>query len=493
MDVILLLIRLFLFGVFALAGVSKLLDPKGSEKAFEDFGVPEELAKPTALALPIAEISIGFLFLFLATSWLAAIAGLLLLLVFIGGMVYQMAKGNAPDCHCFGQIHSEPVSKTSVIRNVGFALLALLLVARGQDGQGVDLTSYSNDMFQAVLVLGILVLLAVAVTYLKKIFEQQIQILRRIEVLELVSRDGATVEREGVGNPAESLPLGAPFPEFELADTSGKRIRFADYKRRQKPILFLFVSTDCGPCNALYPEITEWRTSLKEKLEIVLVSSGSITANLEKFTDESGVLLQEKRELADQVRARWTPTAVYVNAEGRIASHPAAGDTAIRELVEKLRSEDLKKEHLYFANTNGNTTPVKIGEKLPDFSMPDLNGEQITQANFRGKDSLVVFFSMTCPHCVRMINELKEWDQNKSSDEPNLVVFSDGDPEAHRELELKAPIVMDKDYAFAGEIGMMGTPSAILVNDKGEIVTETGVGAANVWALIGKTQPSVNS
>src|SRR4029079_6083212 len=100
MDVILLLIRLFLFGVFALAGVTKLLDPTGSEKAVKDFGVPEDLAKPVTYALPIAEIAIGFLFLFLGTSWLAATGGLLLLLVFIGGMVYQMAKGNAPDCHC---------------------------------------------------------------------------------------------------------------------------------------------------------------------------------------------------------------------------------------------------------------------------------------------------------------------------------------------------------------------------------------------------------
>ena len=486
MDVILLLIRIFLFGVFALAGVTKLLDRDGSEKAVADFGVPADFVKPVAYALPFAEIAIGFLLLFVSTSWISSIAALLLLLIFIGGMIFQMAKGNAPDCHCFGQIHSEPVGKSSLIRNIGFAIFALLLVAQGRDGQGLDLTTSSSDMFQAVLILGILVLLAVAVFYLKKIFEQQIQIMRRIEVLELVSRDGSSVEREQAGSPAEGLPIGSPFPEFELADTAGKRIRFSDYKRRERPLLFLFVSPDCGPCNALYPEIKEWRAEMGEKLAIVLVSTGSIAANLEKFTDEGPVLLQEKRELAELVRARWTPTAIYVNARGTIASHPAAGDSAIRELVEKLKSEDLKKEHLYFATTNGHSTPVRIGEKLPDFSMPDLNGDPVTQDTFKGKNSLVVFFSMTCPHCVRMINELKEWDLNKGADEPNLVVFSDGDPEAHKELDLKAPIILDKDYKFAAGIGMMGTPSALVVNGEGEIVTETGVGAPNIWALIGK-------
>ena len=490
MDVILLLIRLFLFGVFALAGVGKLLDRAGSEKAVKEFGVPEDLARPVAYALPIVELAIGLFLLFVATSWLAAIAGLLLLLVFVGGMIYQMAKGNAPNCHCFGQIHSEPVGKTSLIRNIGFAILSLLLVAQGRENQGLDLTSSPNDMLQAVLILGILVLLAVAVFYLKKILDQQLQIAKRIEVLELVSRDGSVAEREDAGNPAESLPLGSLFPDFELADTAGKRVRWADYRKRKRPILFVFVSPDCGPCNALYPELKDWRLELLDKAVIVLVSTGSISANIEKFAEDTGVLLQEKRELAEQVRARWTPTAIYVNAEGRIASHPAAGDTAIRELVEKLRAEDLTKEHLYFANSNGHETPVKIGEKLPEFSKPDLNGETITQETFKGKDSLVLFFSMTCPHCVKMINEIKEWNLNKGADEPDLVVFSDGDPEEHKTLDLKAPIVLDEGYKLSGEIGMMGTPSGIVVNGNGEIITETGVGAPNIWALIGKKRPS---
>ena len=493
MDVILLLIRLFLFGVFVLAGVTKLLDREGSEKAVKDFGVHEDISKPVATALPIAEIVIGLLFLFIGTSWLGAIAGILLLMVFIGGMIYQIAQGNAPDCHCFGQIHSEPVGKSSLIRNIGFAILALLLVASGSDGQGMDLASSPNDMLQAVIALGILVLLAVAVFYLKKIFEQQLQITRRIEVLELVSRDGALVERENAGTPTESLPLGSPFPDFDLADTGGKRITMADFRRAGMPLLFVFVSPDCGPCNALYPEIKEWRIELEDKLRIVLVSTGSISANLEKFEDEPNVLLQEKREVAEQVHARWTPTAIYVNAEGRITSHPAAGDTAIRELVEKLKSEDLNKEHLYFANENGGSTKVKIGEKLPEFEMESLSGDRLTHKNFEGKDSLVVFFSMTCPHCRNMIDELKEWDAARGADDPNLVVISEGEPEAHEELQLNAPIILDKTREFSVELGMYGTPSAILVNDKREIVTETGVGAPNVWALIGRKIPSKNS
>jgi len=282
------------------------------------------VVSPMGVLVPFVEICLAKMFLFVATSWLASIGGFLLLAAFIGGMIYQIAKGNAPDCHCFGQIHSEPVGKSSLIRNIGFAVLALFVAIQGADNQGRGLSDSSNDMVQAVVLLGILVLLAVAVFYLKKIFEQQIQIQRRMEVLELISREGVPVEREGAGAPTESLPLGSPFPEFELPDMSGKKVKMADLVRQRKPMLFLFVSPDCGPCNALYPEVEEWRASLAEKLNIVLISSGSISENIEKFGTEHQVLLQEKREVAEHVRAKCTPTAIYCNSAGPISSHPAA-------------------------------------------------------------------------------------------------------------------------------------------------------------------------
>src|SRR6187431_725518 len=133
MNELLIIIRLVLFGVFALAAIGKFLDLKGSEKAVKDFGTPEEFAKTFAIALPFAEIVFAFCFLFVSTSWVGAIGGLILLLTFTGGMIWQIAQGKAPDCHCFGQIHSEPVSSKMLVRNIIFSLLALFLIAQGRN------------------------------------------------------------------------------------------------------------------------------------------------------------------------------------------------------------------------------------------------------------------------------------------------------------------------------------------------------------------------
>jgi len=487
MEVILLLIRIFLFGVFALAGVGKLLDLEGSEKAVKDFGVTEELAQPLAFLLPASELLVALALLPVSTAWFGAIGAVLLLAVFIGGMIWQMGHGNAPDCHCFGAIHSEPVSTKSLIRNIVFAILAFSLVASGKSNQGLSLTDLKSEMaIQLILGIATIGLLGAVVFYLKKISEQQTQIMRRIEIMELVAHEGTEreVERQDAGNPHDSLPMGAVLPEFELPDLSGKIVTTDHLIAKLKPLLFFFVSPTCAPCQALLPEFEEWQKLLKDQVEFVFISSGKADDNAKKFGGDSfkTILLQKDKEVASLFHAKWTPTAIFVNTDGLIASHLAVGDEGIRSLVEKISAIDFEKRTVFIANGS----EAKIGADIPDFSMKDVFGKEITSKDLMGKKTLVTFWSTTCPHCIAMVRDLQEWDREKGMDEPNLLVFSQGDPEEHKEIGLKSPIILDEDYETATKFGMFGTPSAVLVNENGKIVSETATGAGNIWALVGK-------
>lgn len=117
MDAALLIARLILFGVFGVAGVAKLLDRQGSREGLEGFGVPKALAIPGGYLLPLAELAVAVLLLPRATAQYAAIGGLILLLAFIAGIAYNLTKGRTPDCHCFGQLHSEPAGVSTIVRN----------------------------------------------------------------------------------------------------------------------------------------------------------------------------------------------------------------------------------------------------------------------------------------------------------------------------------------------------------------------------------------
>lgn len=487
MEIILLFIRLFLFGVFALAGVTKLLDLKGSEKAVKEFGMPEELATTFAIVLPFAEMVFAVCFLFVEMSWIGSIGALILLLSFIGAMIWQISQGYAPDCHCFGQIHSEPVGKKTLVRNIGIAILALFLAVQGRDGQGMSLAENNSDMIQILGLLSILVVSAVVIFYLKRISEQQTEIIRRIDVLETISHDGVALQRQEAGDPHDGLPIGAPFPDFEMPDLEGKLTELGDLLSNRKAILFLFVSPTCEPCKALIPDIETWQHELSDKLNIVLISTGNLEDNRDKFGGlAEKVLVEKKREFAESVMAKWTPTAVMTGADGKITSHPAAGDAAIRELVEKVKASDLSQPFIYFTSPRSQIKPPKIGKTVPEFSLEDIEGNPITHADFSGRKTLAVSWSTTCPHCAIMMDELKEWDVSKNGMDLNLIVFSQGDKDDLSVIGLKSPIVIDEKFKISNQIGMHGTPSAVLIDENGVIVSEAAIGSSNIWALIGR-------
>ena len=499
MDIFLLLIRLVLAAVFLLAGIGKLLDRAGSEEALRSFDVPRPLVKPAAAVLPWAELAIAIAFLFNSVSWYAAFSAAALLAVFSVVMLWQIQKGNAPDCHCFGQIHSEPVGARSLVRNALFLLLAISLLVSGPETQGMALGGGAETSMYGIepgfllwtVVIGLLVLV---VLVLKRISDQQSQIIRRLEILEVISAEGKELTREAPGDPNSGLPIGSPLPAFKIRKPGGGPARTDEVLTPGRPALLLFVGPGCHPCESLIPEIETWALEFNDKLDILLISSGSDAENLSKFgaIDSASIYIQDDKGVSDLLGALWTPTAILIDSKGSIASRNAVGDSAIRDLVERLGGSDLEDEYFYLANgTDGEK--LKIGQDVPEFVLEDLEGKEITSTGFLGKRTLAAFWSTTCPHCISMIEELKEWNRTKGGDEPDLVVFSDGDPEQHRSLGLDAPIVLDRDYKHSAKIGMYGTPSAVLIDENGKIASETGVGAEMIWALLGKYEDAEKS
>lgn len=487
MDDVLLLLRILLAGIFALAGAAKFADLKGSKKVMQDFGVPSSLAMTAAVGLSLLEIAIAAFLLPIETSWYAAIAAAGLLGLFAAQMAFQLAKGNAPDCHCFGQVYSEPVSKWSIIRNVIFAVPAVALVASGRGVQGMALTDPNLDVMQLAFGVVIVGLLVAAVAQLRKVARGQAEIMKRIEVIELVSRSEGHIHRDEAGHPNDGMPIGAVVAEFETKGLDGKTVTLANIRAEGLPVLFMYLSPSCRPCEALVPEVVGWQEELRGKLSFALITSGDEKDNRAKFGDKFDLMLvQQERELSDLIGAKWTPTAVLMGSDGRIASHAAAGDVAIRELVGSINKDDPAREFVFYTNGNGTAQTLKIGEVVPEIDVTDIAGRELTADVLKGKQTLVAFWSTGCGHCANMLPELREWDSSKGDGEPNLIIFSDGDEEMLKEFGLRSPVVLDEGHRTAGTLGMWGTPSAILVNEDGVIITETAIGAANIWSLIGK-------
>ena len=489
MEIFLLLLRLALAALFGVAGIAKIFDPDGSKKAFTDFGVPTSLVRPAAFLLPVFELAVAGALLFAPSSWFGAIGASALLLIFTAGMLYQMSKGNAPDCHCFGQIHSEPVGVSSIVRNLVMLVPAVILIIQGRARQGVDIIRTEQDILFVAVGLAVVVLLLAAVLFLKSVSEQQNQIMRRIELMELIGREPGDVEREDIGHPREGLLLGALAPDFSLPDLDGKTVTLQDIRADNKPVVFFFVAPTCTPCRALLPQFEEWQTELADKVKFVFISRGSAKDNRSKFGGNSQklILLQDDREVQNRFKAKWTPMAVLMDSKGRIASFTGAGDLGLRELMEKISSKPAFGDFTYLtAAADHRHAAIRIGEVVPDISVNDIHNNAFDSSYFKGKETLITFWSPNCSFCEAMMDEIKEWDSSRNVNDPNLVIFADGEQEEHIRLGLKVPMIVDATREIGAEFGQYGTPSAILVDANGKFISETAIGSEDIWSLIGK-------
>src|SRR5580658_3698886 len=136
MHVALLGARLVLAAVFAVASATKLADLAGSRTAVAAFGVPERLAAPLGTLLPLAELGVAAALLPAGSARYGALGAAALLVLFVIAIARTIARGEAPDCHCFGQLHSEPAGWRTLARNAALAGLAAFIAVGGWHGAG---------------------------------------------------------------------------------------------------------------------------------------------------------------------------------------------------------------------------------------------------------------------------------------------------------------------------------------------------------------------
>lgn len=320
-----LALRLLLAAVFAVAGAAKLRDADGSRGALEDFGVPSRLAGPGGVLLPLAEIAIAVGLLFPPSARWAALAAVVLLAAFVGAIANALAHGRTPDCHCFGQLHSEPAGRSTLARNV---VLIAVAAAVAVFGPGPAVHSWIAERSAGELAV-LAVSLAAAALAAYQLAEWSRRRARRRKKEYAITQLAATYEPSG-------LPVGSPAPAFTLPGADGEPRTLESLCALGRPVVLVFVHPDCIPCRLLLPRVAEWRSRLAADVTIAVISNGSVEDN-ESLLNEHGIddyLLQQNGEtyIAYELR-QGTPSAVVVDPHRRIASSGVAGEFAIEELI----------------------------------------------------------------------------------------------------------------------------------------------------------------
>lgn len=354
MNTALLGVRLLLVAVFLVAGVAKLIDQPGSRQAMIDFGLPARLAAPSCLLLPLIELAVAVALIPAATAWWGAVGALTLLIIFIIVIGITLARGRRPDCHCFGQLHSEPVGWTTLTRNGVLATAVSFLVWQGRDNPGPSMVAWIGTLTRGQLIgivfaLALLAMLIVQGWILVNLMRQNGRLLLRMDELEARLNAGDIASMFEPTQPVLGLPVGSLAPAFELPLVSGGTLTLDALCAKAKPILLIFSDPGCGPCIALLPDIAYWQRQYADNLTLALLSRGSLEANLAKSAEF--VLLQQDCEVAEAYHSHGTPGAVYVHPDGTIGSSLAMGADAIKALVAR-KTETLAPSPMAVANDN---------------------------------------------------------------------------------------------------------------------------------------------
>ncbi len=310
METSILVARLCLAGLFALAAAAKLADRGRTRASLLEFGVPSRVAAPGAVALAAAELAVAALLVPAATARLGAFGGLALLLVFAAAVARVVRRGERPGCNCFGAVHARPVGWRTLVRNAvlgGIALGIALL------GPGREIGAPAAPLAAGTVVAA---LFAAQAWFSMQLFRQNGRLLERVRALE-----GAGAELA---------------PQFTLPDLDGERRSLDELLEPGRPVALVFTDPGCPACDSLPARLAQLRDERAGELEIVLVTRAGGDGRLERLRGAAAhVLVQEQHELAAAYAVHAVPSAVLIGPDGRMASALQAGSEAIDALLSR--------------------------------------------------------------------------------------------------------------------------------------------------------------
>lgn len=457
--------------VFAAAAIGKLADRDGTRKAVGEFGTPDRLVAPLALLLPVAEIAVSFALVFSATRPAGAIGALVLLSVFSAAVGVSLARGRTPECHCFGQLHSAPANWKTLARNALLAGLAVVALTEGGPGA---FGWIGNRVPIGLLVLAagvVAACLTVAVAFVS-LMRSYGRVLLRLDTVEGALRvAGIDVPGDEHSLPGLGIDPGTRAPAFSAETTSGGHSSLEDLLEPALPLLLLFTSPSCGPCQALLPDVARWQREHADQLTIAAMSGGEPNAIVGEAEDHGLQHVFIDRDLAvlESFQVNATPSALLISADGQIASYLASGFEEIEQLVKRALANEEAEGGL------------PIGTTVPELGLLDLDGMPVSLTDPE-RDTLVLFWDPNCGFCRAMLDDLHAWER-KDVKRVRLLIASSGDSADTQADRLLSTVALDPGYSAGTAFGAGGTPMAVLIDQHGRVASGLVAGGAAVMEL----------
>lgn len=304
--------------------------------------------------------------------------------------------------------------------------------------------------------------------------------------------------------PGAGLRPGSVLNDFSLPVLTGGSMTLSQWRGRS--VVLLFMNPACHHCEELLPKLSAiLNDTASGELPLLIISTGSLEENhrfFDRYQLSCPILLQEDSELAALYHANATPLAIAVGPNGTTLGNSRVGVDAVVELFQENPSGQSDSAP---TNTDGDTngysplSPRVLGSRIvrdglkkgavaPEFTLPTIDGAEISLSNCRGRKVLLVFSDPRCRPCAELAPKLEEW-HRKSSD-PQILMVSRGDVEANRnkaqECGLTFPIGLQRKWEISRSYGMFATPIGYLISEAGVLESDVAVGGGAILTLLSR-------
>ena len=137
------------------------------------------------------------------------------------------------------------------------------------------------------------------------------------------------------------------------------------------------------------------------------------------------------------------------------------------------------------AKSRINRNGLPPGTTAPAFTLPRLDGGDLSLSDYAGRPVLLVFSDPDCGPCDVLAPKLERF--AKETPGVNVVMVSRGDPERNRNKVaahgLTFPVVLQEQWKLSREYAKFATPIAYLIDAEGRIAAGIAVGADAILAL----------
>ena len=133
-------------------------------------------------------------------------------------------------------------------------------------------------------------------------------------------------------------------------------------------------------------------------------------------------------------------------------------------------------EHLVSAGGEAAATAGGGSNRPADFTLPDLDGQQVTLSRFLGKTPvLLVFWATWCPECKAAIPEINALTTGPLAEK--LQIFGIDFRESREKVAqavtsrgIRYPVLLDKQGQAARAYGVVGVPTYVLIGREGKVL-----------------------